>query len=51
MPVRRYKPVTSSTRHRVVIDYKSVITKTEPEKSLLAPLKKAEAETTQDESL
>jgi len=41
MPVRRYKPVTSSTRHRVVIDYKSVITKTEPEKSLLAPLKKS----------
>ncbi|HHY43790.1 MAG TPA: 50S ribosomal protein L2 [Coprothermobacter sp.] len=41
MPVRRYKPVTPSTRHRVVIDYKSVITKTEPEKALLAPLKKS----------
>ncbi|WP_018963292.1 50S ribosomal protein L2 [Coprothermobacter platensis] len=41
MPVRRYKPVTSSTRNRIIIDYKSVITKTEPEKSLLAPLRKS----------
>ena len=39
MCVRKLKPVTNGTRHAVLYDF-AEITKTEPEKSLLAPLKK-----------
>ncbi|RMD45396.1 MAG: 50S ribosomal protein L2 [Aquificota bacterium] len=39
MGVRKLKPVTNGTRHAILYDF-SEITKTEPEKSLLAPLKK-----------
>jgi large subunit ribosomal protein L2 len=41
MALRKYKPVTPSTRHRMILDYKTVVTKTEPEKTLLAPLRKS----------
>ena len=40
MPVRQFKPVTKSSRFRSVPDFKE-ITRTEPEKSLLEPLKKS----------
>ncbi len=39
MGVRKLKPVTNGTRHAVLYDF-SEITKTEPEKSLVVPLKK-----------
>ncbi|RMA92439.1 50S ribosomal protein L2 [Hydrogenothermus marinus] len=39
MGVKKLKPVTNGTRHAILYDF-SEITKTEPEKSLLAPLKK-----------
>ncbi|MBR7092235.1 MAG: 50S ribosomal protein L2 [Clostridia bacterium] len=39
MPVKMYKPVTPGQRGMTVIDY-SGLSKVEPEKSLLAPLKK-----------
>ncbi|MCB9883121.1 MAG: 50S ribosomal protein L2 [Planctomycetes bacterium] len=39
MPVRKYKPTSPGRRFGSVLDFKE-ITKTEPEKSLLAPLKK-----------
>ncbi|MBN1351453.1 50S ribosomal protein L2 [candidate division KSB1 bacterium] len=39
MPVKTYKPITPSQRFKSVSDFKE-ITKTTPEKSLLAPLKK-----------
>ena len=39
MGVRKLKPVTNGTRHAILYDF-SEITKSEPEKSLLAPLKK-----------
>ncbi len=39
MGVRKLKPVTNGTRHAILYDF-AEITKTEPEKSLLAPLKK-----------
>ncbi|NPV88884.1 50S ribosomal protein L2 [Coprothermobacteraceae bacterium] len=41
MPLKKFKPVTASTRHKMLLDFKSAITKDEPEKSLLAPLKKS----------
>ncbi len=39
MPIKTYKPTTPGRRHASVIDY-SVLTKKEPEKSLLLPIKK-----------
>lgn len=39
MPIKRYKPTTAGRRHSSVQDF-SDITKTEPEKSLIVPLKK-----------
>lgn len=39
MPIKNYKPTTPSRRGMSVTDY-SVLSKVEPEKSLLAPLKK-----------
>ncbi len=38
MGVRKLKPVTNGTRHTIIYDFKE-ITKSEPEKSLLAPKK------------
>jgi large subunit ribosomal protein L2 len=40
MPVRQFKPVTKSSRFRSVPDFKE-ITRSEPEKALLEPLKKS----------
>ena len=40
MPIRQFKPVTSGTRFRSVADF-SEVTRTTPEKSLTAPLKKS----------
>src|SRR6059058_990198 len=40
MPIRQFKPVTASSRFRSVPDF-SEITRQEPEKSLLEPLKKS----------
>ncbi|NNC96207.1 MAG: 50S ribosomal protein L2, partial [Chitinophagales bacterium] len=40
MPVKKYKPVTPSTRFRVGNDFSDVTT-SKPEKSLLAPIKKS----------
>ncbi len=40
MPVRKYKPTSPGRRFGSVLDFKE-ITKKEPEKSLLAPLKKS----------
>jgi len=40
MPIRQFKPVTKSSRFRSVSDF-AEITRTEPEKSLLEPLKKS----------
>src|SRR5437762_3895265 len=40
MPIRQFKPVTSSSRFRSVSDF-SEITRTTPEKSLLEPLTKS----------
>jgi large subunit ribosomal protein L2 len=40
MGIKKYKPVTPSQRYRTVSDF-SDITKTEPEKSLLAPIKRS----------
>jgi len=40
MGLKRFKPVTPGLRHAVLPDF-SEITKTEPEKSLLAPIKKS----------
>src|SRR5436305_8396351 len=40
MPIRQFKPVTASSRFRSVPDF-SEITRTEPEKALLEPLKKS----------
>ena len=39
MAIRIYKPMTPGTRNMTVTDYSS-LSKVEPEKSLLAPLKK-----------
>ena len=39
MGIRQFKPVTAATRFRMVSDF-AEITKTEPEKSLLEPMKK-----------
>ncbi len=39
MPTKKFKPVTPGTRFRLVSDYEE-ITRSEPEKSLLAPLRK-----------
>ena len=39
MAIRKYKPMTPGTRDMTVTDY-SVLSKVDPEKSLLAPLKK-----------
>jgi large subunit ribosomal protein L2 len=39
MGIKKFKPITPSLRYRTVSDF-AEITKTEPEKSLLAPLKK-----------
>ena len=40
MPIRQFKPVTKSSRHRSVSDFKE-ITRSTPEKSLLEPIKKS----------
>jgi large subunit ribosomal protein L2 len=40
MPIRQFRPVTASSRFRSVPDF-SEITRTEPEKALLEPLKKS----------
>ena len=40
MPIRQFRPITSSSRFRSVADF-SEITRTEPEKSLVTPLKKS----------
>ncbi|MFP4060087.1 MAG: 50S ribosomal protein L2 [Bacteroidales bacterium] len=40
MAVRKFKPVTPGQRHKLINDF-SEITKSEPEKSLLAPIKKS----------
>jgi large subunit ribosomal protein L2 len=40
MPIRQFKPVTASSRFRSVPDF-SEITRTEPEKTLVEPLKKS----------
>jgi len=40
MPIRQFRPITSSSRFRSVADF-SEITRTEPEKSLVEPLKKS----------
>lgn len=40
MAIKKYKPITKGRRHGSVIDYKNVLTTSEPEKSLLEPLKK-----------
>ncbi len=40
MGIKKLKPVTAGMRHRSVLDF-SEITKSKPEKSLLAPLKKS----------
>ena len=40
MPIRQFKPVTKGTRFRSVSDF-AEITRTTPEKSLLAPIKKS----------
>jgi large subunit ribosomal protein L2 len=40
MPIRQFKPVTKSSRHRSVSDF-SEITRSTPEKSLLEPIKKS----------
>jgi large subunit ribosomal protein L2 len=40
MPIRQFRPVTASSRFRSVPDF-SDITRTEPEKALLEPLKKS----------
>ena len=40
MPIKRYKPYTPSRRFMTTIDYSAIITKTEPEKSLLLPKKR-----------
>jgi len=39
MPLRTYKPTTPSRRFRTVSDFKD-ITATEPERSLLEPIKR-----------
>lgn len=38
--IKKRRPITPGTRKSSVVDYKKVITKTEPEKSLVVPLKK-----------
>jgi large subunit ribosomal protein L2 len=40
MPIRQFKPVTKSSRHRSVSDF-AEITRSTPEKSLVEPLKKS----------
>src|SRR5690242_21721670 len=39
MPIRQFRPITASSRFRSVADF-SEITREEPEKSLVEPLKK-----------
>ena len=41
MPVKRYKPYTPSRRFMTTIDFSAIITKKEPEKSLVAPKKRS----------
>ena len=40
MPVKKYNPITPGTRFRVGMDY-SILTTDQPEKSLIAPLKRS----------
>ncbi len=40
MPIKKFKPITPTLRYRTVSDF-SNLTRTEPEKSLLKPLKKS----------
>src|SRR5882672_4053241 len=40
MAIKTYKPVTASRREMTVVDY-SILSKKEPEKSLLEPLRKS----------
>src|SRR5690348_9488448 len=40
MPIRQFRPITASSRFRSVADF-SEITREEPEKSLVEPLKKS----------
>lgn len=39
MPIKKFKPVTASSRFRAIVEH-DVITRDEPEKSLLEPIKK-----------
>lgn len=40
MAIKKYKPTSPGRRQMTVVDYKQVITRDEPEKSLVVPLKK-----------
>lgn len=40
MPIKKFKPVTASSRFRAIVEH-DVITRAEPEKSLLEPIKKS----------
>lgn len=41
MPIKQYKPTSPGRRHGSVIDYKAVLTKFEPEKSLTVGMRRA----------
>ncbi len=41
MPIKKFKPVTPGMRFRSIVDNSDILTKKEPEKSLLEPLKKS----------
>jgi len=41
MPIKKFKPVTPSSRTRSITDNRSVVTKKAPEKSLLEPISKS----------
>ena len=49
MPIRQFRPVTASSRFRSVPDF-SEITRAEPEKALVEPLKKSAAKKTASKS-
>ncbi|ADU52370.1 LSU ribosomal protein L2P [Thermaerobacter marianensis DSM 12885] len=40
MAIRKYKPTSPGRRQMTVLDYKQIVTRDEPEKSLVVPLKK-----------
>jgi large subunit ribosomal protein L2 len=41
MAIKKFKPITPGTRSRSIVDHSDVLTKKEPEKSLLEPLSKS----------